>query len=77
MAIGNPSEPARGPAGPAAARPPRLPLLRPPLSADRRIGFVRMVLVPAIMQLLGPANWWLPRWAGPGARQLRHRAGRE
>jgi putative drug exporter of the RND superfamily len=25
---------------------------------------VRMVLVPAIMQLLGSANWWLPRWAG-------------
>jgi RND superfamily putative drug exporter len=23
---------------------------------------VRMVLVPAVMQLLGPANWWLPRW---------------
>jgi RND superfamily putative drug exporter len=25
---------------------------------------VRMVLMPAVMQLLGPANWWLPRWAG-------------
>jgi RND superfamily putative drug exporter len=23
---------------------------------------VRMMLVPAVMQLLGPANWWLPRW---------------
>jgi RND superfamily putative drug exporter len=23
---------------------------------------VRMVLVPAVMQLLGRANWWLPRW---------------
>ena len=23
---------------------------------------VRMVLVPSIMQLLGRANWWLPRW---------------
>jgi putative drug exporter of the RND superfamily len=23
---------------------------------------VRMVLVPAVMQLLGPANWWLPGW---------------
>ncbi|MFE3261813.1 MMPL family transporter [Nocardia sp. NPDC059091] len=23
---------------------------------------VRMILVPAIMQLLGKANWWLPRW---------------
>src|SRR5262249_43388057 len=27
---------------------------------------VRMVLVPAVMQILGPANWWLPRWAGRG-----------
>jgi RND superfamily putative drug exporter len=23
---------------------------------------VRMVLVPAIMQLLGARNWWIPRW---------------
>ena len=23
---------------------------------------VRMVLVPALMELLGQANWWLPRW---------------
>jgi RND superfamily putative drug exporter len=23
---------------------------------------VRMVLVPAVMQLLGGANWWLPQW---------------
>jgi RND superfamily putative drug exporter len=23
---------------------------------------VRMLLVPAIMQLLGRANWWLPAW---------------
>jgi RND superfamily putative drug exporter len=23
---------------------------------------VRMVLVPASMQLLGERNWWLPRW---------------
>ena len=23
---------------------------------------VRMVLVPSIMELLGPVNWWLPRW---------------
>ena len=28
---------------------------------------VRMVLVPAVMELLGPANWWLP---GPLARIL-------
>jgi putative drug exporter of the RND superfamily len=25
---------------------------------------VRMVLLPAVMQLLGPANWWLPGWIG-------------
>jgi RND superfamily putative drug exporter len=25
---------------------------------------IRLVLVPAIMQLLGDANWWLPRWVG-------------
>ena len=23
---------------------------------------VRMILVPATMELIGPANWWLPRW---------------
>jgi putative drug exporter of the RND superfamily len=23
---------------------------------------VRMVLVPAVMQLMGRANWWAPRW---------------
>ena len=23
---------------------------------------VRMVLVPATMELLGNANWWLPKW---------------
>ena len=26
---------------------------------------VRMVLVPAVMQLLGERNWWLPRWLDP------------
>ncbi|MBM3147138.1 MAG: MMPL family transporter [Actinobacteria bacterium] len=25
---------------------------------------VRMVLVPAVMELLGDANWWLPGWVG-------------
>ena len=25
---------------------------------------VRMILVPAVMQLLGDRNWWLPRWIG-------------
>jgi RND superfamily putative drug exporter len=25
---------------------------------------VRLVLVPAIMELCGQANWWLPRWLG-------------
>ena len=23
---------------------------------------VRLILVPSIMQLLGDANWWFPRW---------------
>jgi RND superfamily putative drug exporter len=23
---------------------------------------IRMILVPAIMTMLGPASWWLPRW---------------
>lgn len=23
---------------------------------------IRMVLVPAVMQVLGRANWWIPRW---------------
>jgi RND superfamily putative drug exporter len=23
---------------------------------------VRMVLVPAVMQLLGDRNWWIPNW---------------
>jgi len=23
---------------------------------------VRMVLVPAVMKLMGEANWWLPAW---------------
>ncbi|HEY1990685.1 MAG TPA: hypothetical protein VGG43_14550, partial [Acidimicrobiales bacterium] len=23
---------------------------------------VRMVLVPSIMELIGNANWWMPRW---------------
>jgi putative drug exporter of the RND superfamily len=34
---------------------------------------VRLVLVPAIMQMLGDANWWLPRWLGrrlPGRRAV-------
>jgi hypothetical protein len=119
MAIGNPLEPARGPAGPAAARLSERGLgrlaawcydhRRRVLAAwvlavvaviglaqwagsrlDNNFAFagdplrilgvfglglaaavlidatvVRMVLVPAVMQLLGPANWWLPRWAGP------------
>ena len=42
---------------------------------------VRMVLVPAVMQLLGPANWWLPGWIGRAIPNLAiepdvdHRAG--
>ena len=26
---------------------------------------VRMVLVPSIMEILGPVNWWMPRLDGP------------
>jgi RND superfamily putative drug exporter len=35
---------------------------------------VRMVLVPAVMELLGTANWWLPR---PLARILPSASPRE
>jgi len=40
------------------------------------------VLVPAVMQLLGPANWWLPGWIGRAIPNLAiepdvaHRSGR-
>jgi hypothetical protein len=41
---------------------------------------VPMVLVPAVMQLLGWVNWWIPRWArsssSPAGRRRRARAGR-
>jgi RND superfamily putative drug exporter len=23
---------------------------------------IRALLVPALMRLLGPANWWMPNW---------------
>jgi RND superfamily putative drug exporter len=26
------------------------------------VTLVRMVLVPSLMELLGPVNWWMPRW---------------
>jgi putative drug exporter of the RND superfamily len=32
---------------------------------------VRMVLVPAVMQLLGDRNWWLPRWLDRAMPQLK------
>src|SRR3546814_9696415 len=32
---------------------------------------VRMVLVPSVLELIGPANWWLPRWLD---RRLPHLA---
>ena len=25
---------------------------------------VRLILVPALMKLLGDANWWMPAWLG-------------
>ena len=36
---------------------------------------VRMVLVPALMQLLGDANWWLPRWLDRAVPRLAPEAG--
>jgi RND superfamily putative drug exporter len=32
---------------------------------------VRLVLVPATMELLGDRNWWLPRWLGRALPSLR------
>ncbi len=31
-----------------------------PLEVDATV--VRLVLVPAVMELLGKTNWWLPSW---------------
>jgi RND superfamily putative drug exporter len=31
---------------------------------------VRMLLVPALMQLFGRANWWIPRWLDRRLPQL-------
>jgi putative drug exporter of the RND superfamily len=33
---------------------------------------VRMVLVPAIMQVLGRANWWMPNWLDRLVPRLDH-----
>ena len=33
---------------------------------------IRALLVPAIMRLLGPANWWMPEWT-KSALFIRHR----
>ena len=32
---------------------------------------IRMVLVPSVMELLGTANWWLPKWLGPMLPKMR------
>jgi putative drug exporter of the RND superfamily len=32
---------------------------------------VRLVLVPATMELLGGANWWLPRWLDRALPRIR------
>jgi putative drug exporter of the RND superfamily len=37
---------------------------------------VRLVLVPATMELLGAANWWLPRWLGRVLPQIRIEEGK-
>jgi RND superfamily putative drug exporter len=36
---------------------------------------VRMALVPAIMQLLGRASWWIPRWLDRVVPRLDHQPG--
>jgi len=36
---------------------------------------VRLVLVPAVMELLGRANWWLPGWLDRLLPQARLREG--
>jgi hypothetical protein len=36
---------------------------------------IRAVLVPALMRLLGDANWWMPRWTRVAASRLPVRAG--
>ena len=38
---------------------------------------VRMVLVPALMQLLGERNWWLPRWLDRAVPRLELEPGAE
>ena len=38
---------------------------------------VRMVLVPATMELLGEANWWLPRWLQRALPEVHVEAGAE
>ena len=32
---------------------------------------IRALLVPALMKLLGDANWWMPGWMGTALR-IRH-----
>jgi RND superfamily putative drug exporter len=36
---------------------------------------VRLVLVPATMELLGATNWWLPRWLGRVLPEIRIEVG--
>ena len=38
---------------------------------------IRALLVPALMRLLGDANWWLPAWMATRAAHPDRRAGRE
>jgi putative drug exporter of the RND superfamily len=33
---------------------------------------VRMILVPSVMQLLGPLNWWIPKWLDRRLPRLDH-----
>jgi hypothetical protein len=36
---------------------------------DRPATFQPVVLVPSIMELMGRANWWVPRWLQAFARR--------
>src|SRR5260370_15817382 len=47
-----------GPPGP----PEKMWGLGPAVAVFVDATIVRLVLVPATMELLGDANWWLPRW---------------
>jgi RND superfamily putative drug exporter len=36
---------------------------------------VRALVVPALMRLIGPVNWWAPRWLHPRSDRRESAAG--